>query len=161
MSRPALGPIQPPVQWVAGVLSRGIKRGRGVTLTTHPHLVPRSLMSRIYISSPPLRQHGVLWDCFTYIHKLEITHNKTAVHNFGFRRWAASNVESYPKFRQKLQLPSSRKICIDWTLLVRLLPALFKVSKNAQPVYILSEDICNVCRNAGKLSAMIWIDFRL
>jgi hypothetical protein len=34
-----------------GVLSPGLKRGRGVTLTTHPHLAPRS-MSRSYISSP-------------------------------------------------------------------------------------------------------------
>jgi hypothetical protein len=33
---------QPPVQWVPGVLSPGVKRGRGVMLTTHPHLVPRS-----------------------------------------------------------------------------------------------------------------------
>jgi hypothetical protein len=31
-----------PVQWVPGVLSPGVKRGRGVTLTTHPHLEPRS-----------------------------------------------------------------------------------------------------------------------
>jgi hypothetical protein len=31
----------------------GAKRGRGVTLTTHPHLVPRSKMSRSYTSSPP------------------------------------------------------------------------------------------------------------
>jgi hypothetical protein len=30
----------------------GAKRGRGVTLTTHPDLVPRSGMSRSYISSP-------------------------------------------------------------------------------------------------------------
>jgi hypothetical protein len=37
-----LGPTQLPVQWVPGVLSRGLKRGRGVTLTTHTHLVPRS-----------------------------------------------------------------------------------------------------------------------
>jgi hypothetical protein len=36
VSRPALRPIQPPVQWVLGVLSPGVKRGRGVTLTTHP-----------------------------------------------------------------------------------------------------------------------------
>jgi hypothetical protein len=30
-----------------------------VTLTTHPHLVPRSWMSRSYTSSPPKRHHGV------------------------------------------------------------------------------------------------------
>jgi hypothetical protein len=34
-----LGPTQPPIQWVPGVLSPGEKRGRGVTLTTHPHLL--------------------------------------------------------------------------------------------------------------------------
>jgi hypothetical protein len=51
--RPTLGPTQPPVQWVPGVLSPGLKRGRSVTLTTHPHLVPRSRMSRNYTSSPP------------------------------------------------------------------------------------------------------------
>jgi hypothetical protein len=36
----------------------GAKRGRGVTLITHPHLVPKS-MSRSYISSPRKRHHGV------------------------------------------------------------------------------------------------------
>ena len=41
LSRPALGTIQPPVQWVLG-LSRGAKSGRGVTLTPHPLLVPWS-----------------------------------------------------------------------------------------------------------------------
>jgi hypothetical protein len=53
VSRPALGPTLPPIQWVPGILSWGAKRGRGVTLTTHPHLVPRSRMSRSYTSSPP------------------------------------------------------------------------------------------------------------
>jgi hypothetical protein len=59
VSRPALGPTQPPIQWVPGVLSPGVKRGRGVALTTHPHLVPRLKMSRSYTSSPPKRLHGV------------------------------------------------------------------------------------------------------
>jgi hypothetical protein len=36
-----------------GVLSLGVKRGRGVNLAIHPHLVPRSWMSRSYTSSPP------------------------------------------------------------------------------------------------------------
>ena len=38
LSRPALRPTQPPVQWVPG-LSRVLKSGRGVTLTL-PLLVP-------------------------------------------------------------------------------------------------------------------------
>jgi hypothetical protein len=59
VSRPALAPIQPPVQWVPGVLSPGLKRGRGVTLKTHPHLQPMSRMSRSYIVSPPKRLRGV------------------------------------------------------------------------------------------------------
>jgi hypothetical protein len=58
-SRPALRPTQPPVQWVPGNPFNGAKRGRGVTLTTHPHLVPRSRLSRSNISSPPKRHHGV------------------------------------------------------------------------------------------------------
>ena len=45
LARPALGPTQPPVKW-APDLSRGVKCGRGVLLTTHPLLVPRSWKSR-------------------------------------------------------------------------------------------------------------------
>jgi hypothetical protein len=35
-----------------------VKRGRGVMLTTHPHLVARLSMSRSYTSSPPMRLHS-------------------------------------------------------------------------------------------------------
>jgi hypothetical protein len=59
VSRPHLVPTYPPVQWVPGSLSPGLKRGRGVTLTTHPLLVPTSRMGRSYISSPPKRLRGV------------------------------------------------------------------------------------------------------
>jgi len=45
LSRPALGPTQPPIQWVLG-LSRGVKSGRGVTLTPHPLPVPWSRKGR-------------------------------------------------------------------------------------------------------------------
>jgi len=41
LSRAALGPTHPPIQWVRG-LSRGVKSGQGVTLTPHPLLVPWS-----------------------------------------------------------------------------------------------------------------------
>jgi hypothetical protein len=37
----------------------GGKLFRVVTLTTHPHVVPRSRMSRSYTSSPPKRLRGV------------------------------------------------------------------------------------------------------
>jgi hypothetical protein len=58
-SRPALGPTQPPIQWVPGVFSPGVKCGQGVMLTTHFHLVPRLSMSRRYTSSLHMRLHGV------------------------------------------------------------------------------------------------------
>jgi len=45
LSRPALGPTHPPVQWVPG-LSPGVKSGRGVNLNPHPLLVPWSWKGR-------------------------------------------------------------------------------------------------------------------
>jgi hypothetical protein len=45
VSRPALRLIEPPRQRVHGFLSPRVKYGRGVTLTTRPHLVPRSRTS--------------------------------------------------------------------------------------------------------------------
>ena len=51
-SRPALRTTQPPVKRVPG-LSRGVKCGRSVLLTSHPLLVPRSWKS-IAIPLPTL-----------------------------------------------------------------------------------------------------------
>jgi hypothetical protein len=45
LTRPALGPTQPPVQWVP-ILSGGLKRGQGVTMTPHLFLVPWSRKGR-------------------------------------------------------------------------------------------------------------------
>jgi hypothetical protein len=39
-SRPALGPTQPPIQWVSGATSPG-QSDRSVKLTSHLHLAPR------------------------------------------------------------------------------------------------------------------------
>jgi hypothetical protein len=52
-SRPALGPTQPPVHWVPGALTPGVKGGGGVMLTAHPLLVPRLRKSRSYTSCHP------------------------------------------------------------------------------------------------------------
>jgi hypothetical protein len=54
--RPALRPIQPHIHYpylipIGGPLSE-VKRCRDVTLTTHPHLVPRLRISRSYVSLP-------------------------------------------------------------------------------------------------------------
>jgi hypothetical protein len=50
-SRPDLVPIQPPIQWVTGPLSLGVKR-QGMNPTTHLHLVPRLKNTWGYTSTP-------------------------------------------------------------------------------------------------------------
>jgi hypothetical protein len=51
-----LGPTKPPIQWIGGVLSPGVSV-RGMKLTTHLHLVPRSRRLELYLCSPT-RLHG-------------------------------------------------------------------------------------------------------
>jgi hypothetical protein len=53
MFRPALGPTQPPIQWLPGFLSPGVK------LTTNLHLVLRSRMVELYLHSP-IRLHSIV-----------------------------------------------------------------------------------------------------
>jgi hypothetical protein len=60
------GPPNLPSNGYQGVLPPWVKCGWGVTLTTHPHLVQRSRMSRSYTSSPPKRLHEVQQDSFTF-----------------------------------------------------------------------------------------------
>jgi hypothetical protein len=89
---------QPPIQWVPGALSPGVKRGRGVTLTTHPHLVPRLRMSRNYTSSPLKHLHGVKWDSF-------MTDHEQILRKYKFKRQLRyMNVfEMYTKWKNVIQ----------------------------------------------------------
>jgi hypothetical protein len=52
-SRLALGPTQPPVQWVWGAASRGGKSGRGVKLTTQRPTSAEVKNVWLYASTPP------------------------------------------------------------------------------------------------------------
>jgi hypothetical protein len=52
-SIPIVWSTQPPIQWVPGFLSQTATRGRGVMLTTHPALVPRSRTSSSCIFTAP------------------------------------------------------------------------------------------------------------
>jgi hypothetical protein len=58
MSRPALGPTQPPIQWVPGFFPGGNRPGSDVDHP--PHLAPRLKKEYGYTSTPPLVLRGLL-----------------------------------------------------------------------------------------------------
>jgi hypothetical protein len=51
----------------------GVKHGRGMTLTTHPHLIPRSITSRSYTSSPLGACVAVVGRLYFFVHAPKIT----------------------------------------------------------------------------------------
>jgi hypothetical protein len=61
VSRPALWPTHPSVQWVSGILSRWVKRGH-----SPPSTAEVANEYELYIFSP-CASIGVLWDCFTFL----------------------------------------------------------------------------------------------
>jgi hypothetical protein len=67
-----------------------VKGDRRVTLTTHPHLVSRSRMSRSYTSSPPCASIGVLWDYLFLLINMYYIHSYFTIFSDGlflFRFW--------------------------------------------------------------------------
>jgi hypothetical protein len=71
---------------VTGGPSPEVKCGRGVTLTTHRHLVPRSWMSSNYTSSPPYAFIDVLWDGFTFRNFCEHLHVRRQSRKHKYRK---------------------------------------------------------------------------
>jgi hypothetical protein len=59
VSRTALEPIQPPIQWIPGALSLGVKRpGREAEHSPPSSVEVNNTWS--YTFTPPIRRHGVL-----------------------------------------------------------------------------------------------------
>jgi hypothetical protein len=59
VSRTALGPTQPPIQWIPGALSLGVKRpGREADHSRPSSVEVKNAWS--YTCTPPIRLHGVV-----------------------------------------------------------------------------------------------------
>jgi hypothetical protein len=72
LSRPALVPTEPPIQWIPEALSLEVKRP-GREADHSPQSKPRSKNALNYNSNPPIRLHGVLLvkhrDNFTFYNR--------------------------------------------------------------------------------------------
>jgi hypothetical protein len=73
----------------------GVKRGRGVTLTTHPHLVPRSRMSRIYTPLPPSASMACSGTALPYFYVLKGTRAINPQCSTGFQWWHIRGAHAY------------------------------------------------------------------
>jgi hypothetical protein len=146
-SRPALGPTQPPVQWVPGVLSPGVRRDRGVLLTTHPHLVPRSRMSKSYTSSPP---QAPPWSVAGQLHFIAVCNWRyymaIRIPNLG-SRWMGEvsltlppgKEHAVPRSQDAGWGPTDLDIATKrWSL---FLPEIEPRSSNPQPVTVLKDSV--------------------
>jgi hypothetical protein len=145
MSRPALGPNQPRNQWVSGVLSARVKRGRGLTLTTHPHLVALSRMSSSYTSSPPKRLHCLLRDCFACF---------LSCHTVLFTRFYILSIQQ--PFTQSLLVSAIRVSALHghrhW--LTHIYTCVYSV------IYVLIKSVAlQALTNLGRLSSRRWQSF--
>ena len=111
LSRLALGPTQPPVQWSTGSFP-GVKSGRGVTLTPHPLLMlwsrkgraipllplwavqpvqSLSACTRVRFTFTFLIWQSLYWFCFRFWNNL-LQDNTDFYLSFTNIRWAASVV---------------------------------------------------------------------
>ena len=89
-------------------LSRGLS-GRGVALTTLPHLVPRWRIECSYTSTPPLGLRGLFWgELYLYLYHLQLT---LTAHHFNLREQRSSGllrrigVISYRRFGTAYRCP--------------------------------------------------------
>jgi hypothetical protein len=128
---PAPRSAQPPVQWVTGVLTPGVKRGRGLTLTTHPRLVLRSRISKSY-TFPVVT-------CMAVAGRLYFTLVETVTFRFPSADFAELSYLKFDNFPPHEQKSSKNEVLrsSDWKMLARAEFGLFLSLQAAKLIEIL------------------------